>query len=124
MAVTTYEAAAVATVGVPEICPLAVLKLRPLGRGVSIDQLVADPPEFVGVSADIAVLSDAFKVVGEYAIDGLFPVTFTVIGSVSDVPEAGTAVKLTDLAPEDSEVEFVELYVTNLATAWAFAEVA
>tara|TARA_Y100000768_G_scaffold360742_1_gene318217 strand:- start:482 stop:724 length:243 start_codon:yes stop_codon:yes gene_type:complete len=52
--VTVYVVAVVSAVGVPEISPVAVSKVRPAGRVGEIDQDVTVPPALVGVFAVMA----------------------------------------------------------------------
>jgi hypothetical protein len=46
-----------AAVGVPERTPLAVLKVRPGGSGLSICQVVTFPPVTVGVNGVMGLLT-------------------------------------------------------------------
>ena len=55
IAVTVYVVGAVMLVGVPEISPVEVLKIRPCDSVGEIDQSVTAPPFAVGVTALIAV---------------------------------------------------------------------
>ena len=50
VAVIVYVFVADVAVGVPDITPVEVLKDNPDGKAVFIDQLVAVPPVFMGVS--------------------------------------------------------------------------
>lgn len=54
VAVTVYVDAVVSAVGVPEISPVAVSKVRPAGRVGEIDQDMTVPPALVGVFAVMA----------------------------------------------------------------------
>ena len=55
IAVTVYVVAVVMLVGVPEISPVEVSKIRPGDSVGEIDQSVTAPPFAVGVTALIAV---------------------------------------------------------------------
>ena len=52
-------------VGVPEMAPVEVEKVRPVGTDGEIDQDVAAPPEFDGVKVEIAELTVPLNVAGE-----------------------------------------------------------
>jgi hypothetical protein len=54
LAVTVYVVAEDTTVGVPDISPVEVSKLRPAGRGSEIDHKVTVPPLDVGVAVLIS----------------------------------------------------------------------
>ncbi len=54
-AVMVYVVPGLSAVGVPLICPVTVLKLRPVGRAGAMVQLSAAPPRLVGVIRSIAV---------------------------------------------------------------------
>jgi hypothetical protein len=64
VAVTVYVVADDVAVGVPVMVPVLVLNDKPAGNDVLIDQLVAAPPELVGVQAVIAVPTTAVLVDG------------------------------------------------------------
>ena len=53
VAVMVYVLVTAVAVGVPDITPVDVLKDNPAGNGALIDQLVAAPPELIGVSDEI-----------------------------------------------------------------------
>lgn len=57
-------------VGVPVICPVVGLIVKPAGSAGEIVQLLEAPPLFVGVTAVIAVPTVAVRVVGLTAILG------------------------------------------------------
>lgn len=59
VAVTVYVVADDVAVGVPVMAPVLVLNDKPAGNDVLIDQLVAAPPELVGVQVVIAVPTTA-----------------------------------------------------------------
>ena len=54
VAVTVYDVVEETTVGVPEISPVDVLKVRPVGRTGVIDHDSTAPPLTLGVSGVIA----------------------------------------------------------------------
>ena len=55
VAVTVYDAEAVTVVGVPEIAPVVLDKVRPAGSEGETDQEVTAPPLEVGETVVIAV---------------------------------------------------------------------
>ena len=55
VAVMVYVVLVLHAVGVPEMVPSAVLKVRPLGSVGEIDQVTTSPPLTVGVTEVIAV---------------------------------------------------------------------
>jgi hypothetical protein len=75
-------------VGVPEITPVLVEKLNPLGTEGEIDHEVAAPPELVGVRVEIAELTFPEMLLGEYEMDGALkpePVTSIVMVAVEEL---------------------------------------
>ena len=65
VAVTVYELDADVAVGVPEMIPVLVEKLNPVGTDGEIDQLATAPPEFVGLNEVIAAFTGPEIEVGE-----------------------------------------------------------
>lgn len=65
VAVTVYELDADVVVGVPEMIPVLVEKLNPVGTDGEIDQLATAPPEFVGLKEVIATFTVPEMDVGE-----------------------------------------------------------
>ena len=55
VAVTTYAVAGVTVVGVPEMAPLAVLRLRPVGSAGDTEYVAIAPPLLLGVLVEMAV---------------------------------------------------------------------
>jgi hypothetical protein len=84
---------ALSLVGVPEIAPVVVLKLSPLGRlGFRVQELIK-PPAFVGVRLVIAVFTVPLIVVGDIVISGnagALNTSVTVAVSLPPRPDAVT----------------------------------
>lgn len=70
VAVTTKLDVANVEVGVPEITPVDASIVNPAGRDGATDHEDAAPPVFVGVKADIALLTVRFSVAVVNVIDG------------------------------------------------------
>jgi hypothetical protein len=74
--VTTKVAAAEAWLGVPVICPLVVLSVRPAGNAGTTEYCVGVPPETVGDSVAIATsvvnswLAGAYEITGAGGVEG------------------------------------------------------
>lgn len=64
LAVTVYVVAEVTAVGVPEMAPLEVSKVRPDGRVAEMDHEVTAPPLDVGVTVVMAVFLVRVRVLG------------------------------------------------------------
>ena len=55
VAVTTYAVAGVTVVGMPDMTPLAALRLRPVGSSGDTEYVATAPPLLPGVLVEIAI---------------------------------------------------------------------
>ena len=92
VAVTVYAAEDVITVGVPEISPVEVSKMRPVGRLGETCQVTTSPPLEVGVDAVMAMSLVRVNGLPLYAIDEGVTSLTTKVTVVETLPPVFVAV--------------------------------